>query len=40
MKNSAEMVKSIHPQNSNLLSFCGLFLDIYTFWLPLCFATR
>jgi hypothetical protein len=40
MKNRAEMVKSIHPQNSIRLTFCGLFLDIYTFWPPLCFATR
>ena len=34
IKNSAEMVNRIHPQISNLLSFCGLFLDTYTSWYP------
>jgi hypothetical protein len=32
IKNSAEMVNRIHPQISNLLIFCGLFLDTYTSW--------
>ena len=34
IKNSAEMVKRIHPQSSNLLYFCGLSLDTYTSWFP------
>jgi hypothetical protein len=29
MKNSAEMVKRIHPQSSYLRPFCGLSLDTY-----------